>query len=81
MTQNLCMPSKIRFIGTIYNSKSRVSVHLYLLLVATHMLVMIDQPKDTKEKLIGVTKTKLKVINDRPLFQQATMQPPLTELM
>ena len=76
------MPSqKIRFIRIIHTSKYKVSVHLYLLLVATHMLEKIDQPKDTKEKLIGVTKTKLKVINDHPLFKQATIQPPLTELI
>ena len=44
----------------IHTLKFRVSVHLYLLLVATHMLVMIDQPKDTKEKINWCDENKIK---------------------
>ena len=71
---------EIRFIAMIHALKFRVPGNLYLMFVAAmHKVMMNSQTINSKEKLIGVTKTKLKVINDHQFFKQTTIYKPLAE--
>ena len=58
----------------IHALKFMVSVNIYLMFVAAvHKVMMNNHTINSKEKLIGVTKTKLKVINDHQFFKQTTI--------
>ena len=64
----------------IHALKFIVLVNIYLMFVAAvHKVMMNNQTINSKEKLIGVTKTKLKVINDHHFLSKLPYNKPMTE--